>query len=388
MVSTDWAPPAFLVGVGMLLIAVCCVVVALIWGDCFAAVEYQWGLAGNREAPAQVVNTITTYHRRGGTTRQVVLKADGSTQTIQVHDGELFGKLARGTPVRELLVTDRVVAIRMGAQELPIEDNLQWLVGMLAGIVLGVAVLIGGIRAGHANGFFTRGAIASYQSTSKGRPEGIVFVGSAVLFLSAFSIVLIEFVTGGVPSLPVVASVISAVGIGGGTLAIRMARMVGTLDERASLSRSGQLITALIVRAKNGQWDVSFIGNGPVPKDLTLGTLDEAALNTIANLIAHTNNSRPVDVSFAWYPWESKSGRGPHGEFMIFTAQHQQDEYVATLDGRPEVTASSPTFEDLSTAIETVMTGQGDADPQHLQACITWNRTLTNFGYVHSGIPS
>ena len=56
----------------------------------------------------------------------------------------------------------------------------------------------------------------------------------------------------------------------------------------------------------------------------------------------------------------------------------------ATLDGRPEVTASSPTFQGLSNAVETVMASQGDADPQHLQACITWNRTLTNFGYVHS----
>ena len=62
--------------------------------------------------------------------------------------------------------------------------------------------------------------------------------------------------------------------------------------------------------------------------------------------------------------------------------QHQHGDYVATLDGRPEVTASSATFEGLSTAIEAAMAGQGSADAQHLQACVTWNRTLTTWGYV------
>ncbi|HEV2033560.1 MAG TPA: hypothetical protein VGU71_05095, partial [Candidatus Dormibacteraeota bacterium] len=146
-------------------------------------------------------------------------------------------------------------------------------------------------------------------------------------------------------------------------------------------------ITALVVRAKNGQWDVSFIGDGRVPKDLTVSALDEAAINRIETLIADTHKSRPVDVSFAWYPWESKGGRGSHGEFMIFMTQHEHGDYVATLDGRPEITTSSPTFEGLSTAIETVLASQGAIDPQHLEACITWNRTLTTWGYVPT-VPS
>lgn len=129
---------------------------------------------------------------------------------------------------------------------------------------------------------------------------------------------------------------------------------------------------------------MSFIGDGRVPKDLAVSALDEAALNRIETLIADTHKPRPVDVSFAWYPWESKGRRGSRSEFMVFMTQRQHGDYVATLDGRSDITASSPAFEGLSTAIETVMASQGATGAQHLQACITWNRTLTDFGYVHS----
>lgn len=383
MYSSGSTPPSLIVGIGLLLVAGCCVVLALIWGDSVAAVAYQWGLASPREAPAQVVNTITTYRRRSGTLRQVVLLVAGSRETINLHDGELFRKLAPGEPVRERLVADRVVAIRVGAQELQIEDNLQWLIGLVGGILLGIAVLVMGIRTGLAKGFFNGGAMGL-----AGGVEIVMLIASFALVLSGFSIGVVEWVTNGVPPLPVVASIVAAFTIAGGVLVIRAKRTSQALGEIGSTLSSGELITALIVPAKKGGWDVSFIGDGKVPKDLTVSTLDEGALSTIENLIADTHKKRPVDVSFAWYPWEeSKGGRGSRGDFMIFMTQHQHGEYVATLDGRPEVTASSPTFEGLSNAIETVMASQGDTDPQHLEACITWNRTLTNFGYVHSGVP-
>jgi hypothetical protein len=382
MYSSGSTPPSLVIGIGVLLIAGCSVVVALIWGDGVAAVAYQWGLASPREAPAQVVNTITTYRRRSGTLRQVVLLVDGNRETINLHDGELFHKLAPGEPIRERIVADRVVAIRVGAQELQIEDNLNWLIGLVGGILLGVAVLVIGIRTGLANGFFSRGAIG--YPGSAGGPELLVILASFALGVTGISIGVVEWVTNGVPPLPVVASIIAASTIWGGFLLIRAKRTNQALGEVGSRVTSGELITALIVPAKKGGWDVSFIGDGRVPKDLVLNTLDAGALSTIENLIADIHKKRPVDVSFAWYPWESKGGRGSRGEFMIFLTEHKDGEYIATLDGRPEVTASSPTFEGLSTAVETAMASQGEADPQHLQACIAWNRTLTNFGYVHS----
>src|SRR6266851_2265682 len=382
MYSSGSTPPSLVIGIGLLLTAGCSVALALIWGDGVAAVAYQWGLASPREAPAQVVNTITTYRRRSGTLRQVVLLVDGGRETINVHDGELFRQLAPGEPIRERIVADRVVAIRAGAQELQIEDNLNWLIGLVGGILLGVAVLVIGIRTGLANGFFSRGAIG-YPGAAGG-PELLVILASFALVVSGVSIGVVEWVTNGVPPLPVVASVIAAFTVAGGFLLIRAKRTNRALGEVGSRVTSGELITAMIGNAKNGGWDVSFIGDGRVPKDVTLSTLDGAALNRIENLIADAHKSRPVDVSFAWYPWESKGGRGSRGEFMIFLTERKHGEYVATLDGRPEVTASSPTFEGLSTAIETAMASQDEADPQHLQACIAWNRTLTNFGYVHS----
>jgi hypothetical protein len=382
MYSSGSTPPSLVIGLGLLLIAGCSVGFALIWGDSVAAVAYQWGLASPREAPAQVVNTFTIYRRRSGTLRQVVLLVAGSRETINLHDGDLFRKLAPGEPIRERIVADRVVAIRVGAQELQIEDNLQWLIGLVGGILLGVAVLVIGIRSGLANGFFSRGAIG--YPGSAGGPELLVILASFALVLSGFSIGVVEWVTNGVPPLPVVASIIAAFTIAGGVLLTRAKRTNQALGEIGSALSSGDLITALIVPAKKGGWDVSFIGDGRVPKDLTVSTLDEGALNTIENLIADTHKKRPVDVSLAWYPWDPKGGRGSRGDFMIFLTQHQHGEYVATLDGRPEVTASSPSFEGLSAAIEAVMARSGDPDPQHLEACITWNRTLTNFGYVHS----
>jgi hypothetical protein len=380
MYSSGSSPPSLIVGLGLLLIAGCGVGLALIWGDSVAAVEYQWGLTGSREAPAQVVNTATTYRRRSGTLRQVVLLVDARRVAINLHDGELFGKLAPGEPVRERLVTDRVVAIRVGAEELQIEDNLQWLFGLVGGILLGVAVIVIGIRTGLASGSFTP------ATGLAGGLEGVMLIASFALVLSGFSIGVVEWVTNGVPPWPIVASVISAFAIAGGVLLIRGIRTSRALGDIGSALRAGELITALISPAKKGGWDVSFIGDGRVPKDLIVSALDEAAISRIETLIADTHSSRPVDVSFAWYPWEPKGGS--RSDFMIFMTQHQQREYVATLDGRPDLTVSSPTFEGLSTAIETVMAGQGDADPQHLEACITWNRTLTTFGYAHSGIPN
>jgi len=383
MYSSGSTPPSLVIGLGLLLIAGCCVVLALIWGDSVAAVAYQWGLASPREAPAQVVKTITIYRRRMGTQRQVVLLVDGSRETINLHDGELFRKLASGEPIRERIVADRVVAIRAGAQELQIEDNLNWLIGLVGGILLGVAVLVIGIRTGLANGFSSRGAIG--YPGSVGGPELQLILASFALVVSGVGIGVVEWVTNGVPPWPVVASIIAASTVWGGFLLIRAKRTNQALGEVGSRVTSGELITALIVRAKDAQWDVSFIGDGRVPKDLTVSTLDEAALSTIDNLVADTHKKRPVDVSFAWYPWEeSKGRRGSRGEFMSFMTEHKNGEYVATLDGRSEVTASSPTFEGLSNAIEKVMASQGAEDPEHLEACITWNRTLTNFGYVHS----
>lgn len=378
-------PPALVAGLGVLVAAGFSVAFALIWADGFAAVGYQWGLAGYREAPAHVVDAYTTRGRNSS--RQVVLDANGSRQTIRVQDRDLFSRLKVGEAVRERIVNDRVVAIRVGANELPIEDNLAWLVGLPGGILTGVLVFVMGIRAWLAKGFITRGGLASWQASTAGLPEGLMFVAVVVLVFSALSITVIEWVTSGHPPFPVVASVIVAFTIAGVLLSIRMVRMTRARGVSGSRATSGELITSLIVPAKNGQWDVSFIGDGPVPKDLTLSTLDEAAVTRIETLIADAYKSRPVDVSFAWYPWESNGGRGSHGEFMVFMTKHQQGEYVATLDGRPEVTASSKTFEGLSNAIETVMASQGAADAQHLQACITWNRTLTTFGYVHSGPP-
>jgi hypothetical protein len=384
MFADSMSRPAVIVGLGVLLTVGFLVGFTLIWGDGIAAVAYQWGLAGYREAPAKVVQTHTYYGRRS-TTRQVVLDANGSRQTIRVHLSDLFNKLLPGDIVSERLVNDRVVAIRLGPEQVQIEDNMPWLIGLPAGVITGLLVIVMGIRAGTSKGFISTKALEQYQASVRGLPEGLMFLAAAALCLSAVSISVVEWVTRGVPPFPVVAFVIAAFTVVGAGYAIRMGRMKRGLAGTGLLPSSEALITALILPAKNGQWDVSFIGDGRLPRDVTLSTLDEAAVSQIETLIAHTYESRPVDVSFAWYPWESKS-RG-RGEFMVFMTQQKQDEYVATLDGRSEITASSKTFAGLSTAIETALAARGMSQEQPLQACITWNRTLTTWGYVHPGPP-
>ncbi|HEV1991512.1 MAG TPA: hypothetical protein VGR34_01445, partial [Candidatus Dormibacteraeota bacterium] len=251
-------PPALVVALGVLVGAGFSVAFALIREDAVAAIAYQWGLASYREAPAQVVETYTR-RSRSTTTRVVVLDASSSRQTINVYDVELFNKLVRGTPVRERLVADRVVALRIGANELPIQDNLAWLIGLPAGILTGLLVIVMGIRAGHANGFMTRGGVASYQASTAGLAEGLMFMAAAVLFFSAVSIYVIELITSRLPPFPVVGSVIAAFTVAGVLLSTRMVRQTRALGVIGSRLTSAALITALVVRAKNGQWDVSFI---------------------------------------------------------------------------------------------------------------------------------
>src|SRR5258708_39261975 len=250
MYSSGSTPPSLVIGIGLLLIAGCSVVLALIWGDGVAAVAYQWGVASPREAPAQVVNTITTYRRRSGTLRQVVILVEGGRKTINVQDVEVVRKLVPGEPIRERIVADRVVAIRVGGQELQIEDNLHWLVGLVGGILLGVAVLLIGIRTGLANGFFNRGAIG--YPGSVGGPELLVILASFALVVSGVSIGVVEWVTNGVPPLPVLASIIAASTIWGGFLLIRAKRTNQALGEVGSRVTSGERITAMIGNAKNG----------------------------------------------------------------------------------------------------------------------------------------
>jgi hypothetical protein len=165
-----------------------------------------------------------------------------------------------------------------------------------------------------------------------------------------------------------------------------MIRVAGGSAAGRTGAGAEDLVTALIVHDRGRRWGVSFIGDNPLPKDTILAGLNEDALRWLDVRIASTHKRRPVDVSFAWYPWESKHGSAQR-EFMIFEAHHEPGRYLVALDGRPEVTASSPTFEGLAEAIEAAMAGQPAADLPTFQACITWDRTLTPAGYTQAARP-
>jgi hypothetical protein len=371
---------------GVLVAAVCFVGLALIWGDGAAAAEYQWGLAGYREVQARVVDTYVERRGRAGTAWRVVLDTAGTRQTIEVQHQQLFNDLTPGQTVQERLVMNRVVAIRAGGRVLPIEDNLAWMVGMPGGIILGVLLIVLGLRAGLAKGFTSRKAMESYQASTFGLPEGLLFLACAALALSGISIGLVELVTGTTTPLPVVALLLAAFTGGGAVLSVRMVRMARVPADRTSRRSPrreiGDLITVLVVPAKGGVWDVSFIGDEPLPKDFTVGAISETALRSIDTQIAATRKSRPVDVSLLWYPQETKRGRHSHGGAMIFDVDHQSGRFTATLDGHPEITASSATFEGLASAVLAV---KGESESEPAEWCIAWDRTLTTAGFVESG---
>jgi hypothetical protein len=370
--------------IGVTLAAACGVGLALIGGDALAATEYQWGFAGYRDSPAQVVDTYVRRHVRSGNTFEVVLDAGGGgRRTIDVQHQPLFDQLSPGEKVEERLVGDRVVAIRAGNGVLPIDDNLAWLIGLPGGILLGLILLVMGIRAGVAK-----------RAASEG-PETLLLMPAVALGGSGILIGLVDQFTVATPGLPFVAAVVAVSLLGGVAFSIRMARMAtvlagrvnGTTAPRRRKARANELVTALIVSAKGSGWDVSFIGDGAVPKDLVVTNLDDRALKLIELQVADAMKRRPIDVSFAWYPWEPKGDRS-RSDFRIFDARQESARYTATLDGSPEVTASSPTFEGLAAAIEAVMAAQPDAELPPLQACITWNRTLTAEGYEQAAAPS
>jgi hypothetical protein len=349
---------------------------ALIGGDALAATEYQWGFAAYRDSPAQVVETYVRRHARSGDTFEVVLAANGGRRTIDVQHQLLFDQLSPGEKVEERLVGDRVVAISAGNGVLPIDDNLAWLIGLPGGILLGLILLVMGIRAGVAK-----------RPASEG-PETLLLMPAVALGGSGIVIGLVDQVTAATPGLPFVAAVLAASLLGGVAFSIRMARMAtvlagrvdGTTAPRKRKARANELVTALIVSAKGSGWDVSFIGDGAVPEDLVVTNLDYRALKLIELQVADAKKRRPIDLSLAWYPWEPKGGRSK-SDFRIFDARQESARYTATLDGSPEVTVSSPTFEGLAAAIEAVMAAQPEAELPPLQACIIWNRTLTAEGY-------
>jgi hypothetical protein len=362
--------------IGVTLAAVCGVGLALIGGDALAATTYQWGFAGYREAPAQIVDAYVHRHGRSSDTFEVVLDADGGRRTIEVQHQPLFDQLSPGQKVEERLVGDRVVAIRVGNGVLPIDDNLAWLIGFPGGVLLGLILLVMGIRAGVAK-----------RPASEGR-ETLLLMPAVALGGSGIVIGLVDQFMAATPGLPFVAAVVAVSLLGGIAFSIRMAGMAtvlagrvdGTTAPRKRNSGANDLVTALIVSAKAGGWDVSFIGDGAVPKDLVVTNLDDRALKLIELQVADAKKRRPIDVSLAWYPWEHKGGRSKT-DFRIFDVRQESALYTATLDGSPEVTASSTTFEGLASAIEAVMAAQPEAELPPLQACIIWNRTLTDEGY-------
>jgi hypothetical protein len=369
--------------IGVTFAAACGVGLALIGGDALVATEYQWGFAGYREAPAQVVDTYVRRHVRSGDTFEVVLDTNVGRRTIDVQHQPLFDQLSPGEKVEQRLVGDRVVAIRARNGVLPIDDNLAWLIGLPGGILLGLILLVMGIRTGVAK-----------RPASEG-PETLLLMPAVALGGSGIVIGLVDQFMAATPGLPFVAAVVAVALLGGVAISIRMARMAtilagrvdGTTAPRKGKARANELVTALIVSAKGSGWDISFIGEGAVPKDLVVTNLEYRALKLIELQVADAKKRRPIDVSFAWYPWEPKGGRSK-GDFRIFDVRQESALYTATLDGSPEVTASSTTFEGLAAAIEAVVAAQPEAELPPLQACIIWNRTLTTEGYEQAAAAS
>jgi hypothetical protein len=160
-----------------------------------------------------------------------------------------------------------------------------------------------------------------------------------------------------------------------------MIRMASVAADPRLRREIGVLITVLVAPTKGGRWDVSFIGDEPLPKDFTVGAISQTALRSIDTLIAAAYKTRPVDVSLAWYPQASKRGGHSRRGAMTFNVQHQAGRFTATLDGHPETTASSPTFEGLASALFAVKAASGS---EPAEWCITWDRTLTAAGFVET----
>jgi hypothetical protein len=131
-----------------------------------------------------------------------VLDTAGTRQTIDVQHQQLFNDLTPGETVQERLVMKRVVAIRAGRQVLPIDDNLAWMVGLPGGIILGVLLIVPGFRAGLAKGFTSGKAIKSYQASTFGLPEGLLFLVCAALALGGVSTGLVELAAGATTPCP------------------------------------------------------------------------------------------------------------------------------------------------------------------------------------------
>ena len=381
LINSGWASrPGFVIALAIGGIATCSVVLALMAPAGVAVSLYDWGLAGYREESAHIVSTHIYRHSRSPDTWEVVVDV-GGTQTIDVNHQGLFNQLIPNEAVVVRVVGDRVVAIRVGNRVLSNEDNLPWLIGLPGGIVGFLLLLVVNVRAARAGGLMAAGELVS--GPGPGEPLWLLNViaacVAAILVLGGFSIAVIEWMSGGTPPLPLVAGVLLGFTLVAGILALRTARQLGAQPLRGSRRASRALITAVIAAARAGKWEVEFVGDGRMPKDLVLERLDGSALDRIDGAIEAASRTRPVDVSIAWYPWVG-GGRSRRNT-MVFNVKHEHGRCVATLDEHPEVTASSETFEGLADAIGKSM----PLDVLTDKDVITWDRTLTETGYVEVG---
>ena len=383
--SNVLARPVVAIPLSVVCLAVCWVVLSLMAPAGLAVTAYQWGLASYREKSAHIVSTKIYPHAKSVDAWEVVVGVEGveGTQTIDVNHQELFSELIPNEAVVARLVSAHVVAIRVSGRLLTADDNLPWLIGLPGGILGSLLFLMLNVRAARAGGLMNPEALLSAPASGAGlrtlyRIAGIV---AGILFFSGFTIGAFELWAGPTPPWPLVAGVLAGYTVGGWLLSARMSRLEAVEAGLGPRRVTGALITALITPAKGGRWDVECVGDGRMPADLTVDALDGPALTRIDTAIAASRKSRPIEVSYAWYPWGAKPGNRTHHDSMIFNVKHDHGRFVATLDERPEVTASSETFDGLADAIAKATAPEPLTDKD----VVTWDRTLTQTGFVEAG---
>lgn len=347
-----------------------------------AVTSYQWGLVAFREKSAHIVGTQVHHHSKSADAWEVVIDVEGleGMQTIDVNHQELFSELIPNEAVVARLVTGHVVAIRVSNRVLTAEDNLPWLIGLPGGILGSLLFLVLSVRGARAGGLMNPEALSSAPASGTGLRAlyRIAGIAGGILVFGGFTIGAYELWAGAPPPWPLVAGVLAGYTAAGWLLSARMSRLEPVEAALRPRRITAPLITALITPAKGSKWDVEFVGDGRMPPDLTVDALDGPALTSIDIAIAGARKSRPIEVSYAWYPWEARHGSHTQHDSMIFKVKYDHRRFVATLDEHPEVTASSETFDGLAEAIASATAPEPLTDKD----VVTWDRTLSQTGYV------
>lgn len=175
----------------------------------------------------------------------------------------------------------------------------------------------------------------------------------------------------------------------------RRMKLLRRLFERRAPELIPELITVLVTRGKNGDYDVQFISEPEIPNDpAPTGTLSEIRA-TVDELIlerylrderfAGLLSTRHLGIGYAMYPWDDRGRKVPKElarqmgtDFVMFDVEETDDGFVASA---VDVIATAHDLDALANQARQALSLRWSdlADP--IPGMLNWQRTLTASGF-------